>query len=62
MMTCNTMTSLIPGSPFTSIGPNDTSDVAYFTAIDEGTYGGEWSFGGGTWNAHTAAFEPAPGQ
>ncbi len=51
--TCSTLDALAPVSPFTGLATVNGQSVAFYVPDVEGQYGGEWSYGGGTWSAAT---------
>ncbi len=55
--TCGAVTAIANGGPFTALAIENGEDTAYLIADAPGTYGAVWSYGGGSWNATTAAFQ-----
>ncbi len=54
--TCGAISAVHAGSPFTALPILDGEDTAYAIVTKSGSYGAEWSYSSGTWNASTAAF------
>jgi hypothetical protein len=54
--TCATLDAVVPTSPFTGLVSENGQGVAYTITTSLGTYGAEWSYGGGAWDAATVTF------
>jgi hypothetical protein len=56
LTTCGALDAVVPTSPFTGLVGENGQGVAYAIASGQGMYAGEWSYGGGAWDAATVTF------
>jgi hypothetical protein len=55
-VTCGAASAIDASSPFTGLQILNGEDLAYYIATAPGSYGASWAYGGGTWDASSAAF------